>query len=112
MFCTNNKNCNESQKIRNVDVSRVSCAKFLGMNTAENLNFKCHLNNVFKTASKSCGIIYKLHNILPEFILRKIYMVSFYPHLTYAETVWGQNKCLKYVYKNQPFQNSNLYNEY
>ena len=84
LFSTKNKNCNVSLKIRNVEVSRVQCAKFLGVT---NLNFKCHLNNVFKTASKSCGIIYKLHDILPDFILRKIYMVLFYPHLTYAVTV-------------------------
>ena len=58
-----------------------------------------------------------------DFILRKIYMVLFYPHLTYAVTVWGggcskgslgrlqslQNKCVKYLYKNKPFQNIDLY---
>ena len=75
LFSTKNKNyyCNTSLKIGNVDVSRVSCVKFLGVTTDVNLNFKCHLNNVFKTASKSCGIIYKLHDILPDIILRKIY---------------------------------------
>ena len=55
-----------------------------------------------------CGIIHKLHDILPDFVLRKINLVLFYPHLTYAVAVWGggckpyrpaglqslQNKCL------------------
>ena len=31
LFSTKNKNCNKSLKIRNVDVSRVSCVKFLGV---------------------------------------------------------------------------------
>ena len=77
LFSTKNKNSNTSLKIRNVDVSRVSCAKFLGVTIDEFLNFNCHLNNVFKTASKSYGIICKLHDILPDFILRNIYMVLF-----------------------------------
>ena len=84
LFNTKNKNYNASLKIRNVEVSTVQFAKFLGVAIDEDLNFKCHLNNVFKTVSKSCGIIYKLHDILSDFILRKIYMVLFYPHLTYA----------------------------
>ena len=67
-----------------------------------------------------------MHDILPDFILRKIYIGLFYPHLTYAVTVWGggcskgslarlqslQNKCVKYVYKNKHFQNINLYDRY
>ena len=41
--------------------------------------------------ARSIGILYKVKNILPEYILKTLYNSLLLPHLTYGILAWGNN---------------------
>ena len=70
----------------------ISCkqsGKFLGLSLDCNLNFGDHLNVICNKISKTVGIMYKLRDIVPEFILLKLYYSLIYPYIIYCNTIWG-----------------------
>ncbi len=52
-------------KIENTIVGRVYEFNFLGLIMNQNLNWKCHVNNIVNKISKSMGILNKLKHFLP-----------------------------------------------
>ena len=96
--------------IRNIDVSLVSTAKFLGIFIDDSLKFKDHVNYVINRVSRSSAILRNLSQILPRHVLRKLYFSLVYPFSTYGVEVWGsssktllgrltrmQNRCVRHV---------------
>ena len=96
--------------IRNIDVSRVTSAKFLGIFIDESLNFKDHIQYVINRVSRSSAILRNLSLMLPQHVLKKIYFSLVYPFLIYGVEVWGnssrtllgrlarmQNRCIRHV---------------
>ena len=70
--------------INNNRVERVSQFNFLGININENLNWNSHLDQMCTKVSKSVGIINKLKQFLPPFVLRTLYNSIVLPHLSYG----------------------------
>ena len=75
--------------INNNMVERVSQFNFLGININENLNWNSHLDQMCTRVSKSVGILNKLKQFLPPFILRILYNSIVLPHLSYGILAWG-----------------------
>lgn len=101
---------NSCLKIRNVEIKRVNQTKFLGIIVDDKLTFKNHIDQVVKKISRSCGILRKVSQFVPHYVIKKLYLSIVYPHLTYGIEAWGssgktsldrvinvQNKCIKLV---------------
>ena len=73
--------------IRNVVLSRTSDIKFLGIILDTKLNFMKHIDSVCSKLARSIGVLKKLSEFLPNFILRKLYMSVIYPHIIYCVEV-------------------------
>ena len=77
-------------EINNLKIDRVSKFDFLGVILDENLNWKDHINKISTKISRVIGILCKMKNFMPPFIV---------PHLTYGILVWGSNT--SYLFKLQ-----------
>ena len=77
--------------IRNSQIQRSPCQKFLGVQLDERLNFCNHINSVRLKLSRVVGILWKLSYFVPSSVLNTIYHSLIYPHLTYAIEVWGNS---------------------
>ena len=62
---------------------------FLGVTIDKKLKFDTVLTKLVKKFSKSIGILYKLHLIVPKNILTNIYNSIVYPYLNYCNIMWG-----------------------
>ena len=78
-------------KIRNTNIERTQCQKFLGVLLDENLNFQSHINSICLKISRATGIIRKMKDLVPPNILTKLYYALVYPHVIYAIEVWGKS---------------------
>ena len=52
------------------------------------MNFKEHIDEVTKKASKQVGVLLRLRNIIPQSAKLKIYKTAILPLLTYCHFVW------------------------
>ena len=77
-------------KVRDVNLSRVSTTKFLGILIDDKLKFGDHIVSVIKRVSKSIGTIYRLSAFIPNYSLKTLYYSLCYPHLIYGVTIWGR----------------------
>ena len=77
--------------IRNFVLSRTSNTKFLGIILDTKLNFRKHIDSVCSKLARSIGVLKKLSEFLPNFILRKLYMSIIYPHIIYCVEFWGNS---------------------
>ena len=80
-------------KINNQQVERVESFKFLGVLIDHNLTWNNHVTLISNKLSRTCGILAKLKNLLPECILQLIYNALFLSHLNYGITAWGFHSC-------------------
>lgn len=104
------KATNSILSIRNVNLTRVNQAKFLGVIVDDGLKFKDHIAYICGKISKSSGIMRRLSGVVPSHVLKKIYLALVYPYLVYAVESWGsssktmlgklgkiQNRCVKLI---------------
>ena len=70
-------------------VQNVRAAKFLGVTVDDRLSYNQHASELSKKLSCSIGLMYRVYNCVPQFVIRTLYFSFFYPHLIYAMTVWG-----------------------
>ena len=75
--------------IQNIEIKRVTEAKFLGVTIAENLNWNSHLKELYKKLSCSTGILNTIKDNIPEDLHKSLYHTLFESHLNYGITVWG-----------------------
>ena len=87
-------------KLGNVNIQRVSSAKFLGVIIDDKFSWSNHIGVICNKLSKSIGVMYRLKS-LPKIILKMIYYAIVYPYLHYAIIVWG-NAAL--IYQNRLFK--------
>ena len=74
-------------------IRRVESTKFLGVFIDSHLSWCEHICYISNQISKSIGIMSKLKYMLPQKIMRTIYLSLVYPYLTYCSTIWsGANK--------------------
>ena len=91
IFSSRKFNLSSSIAIRNVNIERSRCQKFLGVLLDENLNFQSHINSVRLKVSRAIGIMKKMRDIAPPDILMKLYYALIYPHINYSIEAWGKS---------------------
>ena len=80
--------------IDDVNISRVSHTKFLGVILDNSLSWSTHTLNIVNMLSKYCGIFYRLKHvkdILPSKTLISLYNTLVCPHLTYCNLIWADS---------------------
>ena len=70
-------------------VSQVDTTEFLGVYIDSRLTWNEHIHYISKQVSKGIGIMTKLKFMLPQNIMRSIYLSLVYPYLTYCSTIWS-----------------------
>lgn len=78
-----------SIKIRDTALNHVRSTKFLGITIDDRLSYNDHLTILTRQLSRVRGILFKLSNIVPAIILRKLYYALFFSRLVYGCSVWG-----------------------
>lgn len=78
-------------EINGIEIAQVTSFKFLGVTLDSHISWKPHINNIKCKISKTCGVLNKLKNTLPQYILKQIYQSSIAPHLNYGLLAWGKN---------------------
>ena len=56
----------------------------------EHLSWKFHLSELSKKLARTCGMFFKIRNLLPLDVLICLYNALFLPFLQYGLIVWGQ----------------------
>ena len=78
-------------KIDNVRIDRVYQTKFLGVILNDKLTWENHISLIRNKVSKSIGILRRIHNIIPESILRNLYYTLVNPYFEYCNIIWATN---------------------
>ena len=76
-------------KFNGKSLSQKHCTKMLGVWISDNLKWDEHINVINGKISKINGILFKLSKIMNSKTLKLIYNSLIYPHLQYANVVWG-----------------------
>ena len=87
-------------EIGGMRVQNVRAAKFLRVTVDDRLSYNQHVSELSKKLSCSIGLLYRVYNYVPQYVIRTLYFSLFYPHLIYAMTVWGgggTSNCRKIV---------------
>ena len=77
-------------KIGKKHIKRVKFVKFLGPLLDEHLSWKYHLSELSKKLARTCGMFFKIRNLLPLDVLFCLYNALFLSFLQYGLIVWGQ----------------------
>ena len=90
-------------KIGKKHIKRVKFVKFLGLLLDEHLSWKYHLSELSKKLARTCGMFFKIRNLLPLDVLVCLYNALFLPFLQYGLIVWGQTyaSCIDPIFKLQ-----------
>jgi hypothetical protein len=75
--------------IDQINVERVTVAKFLGIQVEEKLKWDMQINSVCKNMSKGISVLYKMKPILDSKILYSLYCTLILPYMNYACEIWG-----------------------
>ena len=85
-----------SLKINHIPIPRVQSVKFLGVMVSSNLSWLEHILYISKKISRNLGILNKIKNNFPSFIIKLLYNSLIRPYLTYCITLWG-NSCKSHI---------------
>ena len=77
-------------KIGKKHIKRVKFVKFLGFLLDEHRSWKYHLSEPSKKLARTCGMFFKIRNLLPLDVLLCLYNALFVSFLQYGLIVWGQ----------------------
>ena len=77
-------------KIGKKSIKRVKFVKFLGLLLDEHLSWKYHLSELSKKLARTCGMLFKIRNLLTLDVLICLYNALFLSFLQYDLIVWGQ----------------------
>ena len=77
-------------KIGKKHITRVKFVIFLGLLLDEHLSWKYHLSELSKKLARTCGMFFKIRNLLPLDVLLCLYNALFLSFLQYGLIVWGQ----------------------
>lgn len=70
-------------------ICQVPSCKYLGVIIDEKLNWKDHVDFIYKKLVKFTGIFYKIRDLLPRACLNKLYFSFVYCHLLYGIEVYA-----------------------
>ena len=77
-------------KIGKKHIKRVKFVKFLGLLLDEHLSWRYHLSELSKKLARTCGMFFRIRNLLPLDVLLCLYNALFLSFLQYGLVVWGQ----------------------
>ena len=91
IFSTKNKKVpHPDLTFNNINVTKTTVHKHLGLLLDEKLSFKDHINEIFRKAAKGINIIRKLRYFLPQTSLLTIYKSFIRCHLDYVDVIYDQ----------------------
>ena len=76
-------------RILDVQLSRVTSTKFLGVTIDDRLSHGGHLSALYKQLSRVRGILYKLSSFLPPHVIKMLYYSLFHSRMVYGISIWG-----------------------
>ena len=85
----NYQNYNFKITINNEHLQLASSVNFLGVYIDSKLNWHNHISKLCSQVAKGVGIIGRLRRMLPNYVLRTIYLSLVYPHLSYCSLAWS-----------------------
>ena len=94
MFHSPKKKIQEIQPklvINDINIEQVKDFNFFGITIEEHLNLKLHIDKISKKISRATGIMNKLKQQLPTFILKILYDSLIQCHINYGILAWGFN---------------------
>jgi len=77
--------------IRDCDIGKVTCVKFLGVLIDCNLNFNEHVDMVCGRVSRAIGAVRRIRCYITDNVLTTLYYSLIYSHLTYGILSWGNS---------------------
>lgn len=80
---------NLSLSINNKIIKEVTSTKYLGLLIHSSLKWNTHIDSIIETVSPSIGILRRLNNNTPNYILRNIYYAHIHSRLPYLCQIWG-----------------------
>ena len=90
IFHRRQKQINELNiSINGTDIERVESFNFLGLHIHESLSWRTHTDIVRNKISKVVGILYRLNNIFPKYILQTLYNSLIMSYINYSLLLWG-----------------------
>ena len=90
IFHRRQKQINELNiSINGTDIERVESFNFLGLHIHESLSWRTHTDIVKNKISKVVGILYRLNNIFPKYILQTLYNSLIMSYINYGLLLWG-----------------------
>ena len=90
IFHRRQKQINELNiSINGTDIERVEPFNFLGLHIHESLSWRTHTDIVRNKISKVVGILYRLNNIFPKYILQTLYNSLIMSYINYGLLLWG-----------------------
>ena len=75
--------------IDKTEIEHANLFKFLGLTITENMSWKPHISETALRVSRSIGILSKLRQVFPRYIILTLYYSLIMPHLTYHLIIWG-----------------------
>ena len=87
-------------------IEQVDSFNFLGVVIDKHISWKYHAEMLSNKISKYCGVLSRLKNYLPLFILRTLYFSMVHSHLNYSLLTWGfdsnrivklQKRCVRII---------------
>ena len=72
-----------------MNIEHVDNFKFLGIMIASKLTWINHKNYVGNKLSRICGVMARLKQYVPMYILKTIYNSLFLSHVNYGISTWG-----------------------
>ena len=70
-------------------IKRVENAKFLGIYFDDQMTFKIHINNLSQRLSRIAAMLYQVKDLMPEFVLKKMYFAHVQSLLLYCNLIWS-----------------------
>jgi hypothetical protein len=99
-------------RINGIPLENTNEFNFLGTIISSDLSWKPHTSFICKKNSRAIGILKRMRNMLPSYVLLSIYNSLIVPHLYYSVLVWGhspgrvfklQKRALRLVFKKKNF---------
>ena len=75
--------------LNNSKLNSVDSCKFLGVTIDNKLKFDIHSQGICSKISKTIGVLYRIKNFVPCYVLKQLYFSFIYPYLNYCISVWG-----------------------
>jgi hypothetical protein len=104
-------------KMNNTHLTSTREFNFLGTTITSTVSWKVHCSNICKKLSRIIGILKRLQNTVPTYVLLSIYNSMFVPYLYHSILLWGhcpyripslQRKALRIVFKKKYKSHTNL----